>query len=65
MRVRIKKWKTQKSSLRNIKVPWPLVEKKASGIWKDRDFTRSSIRKGREICHLGLWKDPKGRTDEF
>ena len=24
-----------------------------------------SIWKGREICHLGLWEDPKGLTDEF
>ena len=24
-----------------------------------------SIWKGREICHLGLWKGPKGWTDEF
>ena len=24
-----------------------------------------SIWKGREICHLGLWKGPKGLTDEF
>ena len=24
------------------------------------DFARWSIRKGREICHLGLWKGPKG-----
>ena len=37
----------------------------ASGIWKDRDFTRWSIRKGREICHLGQWNGPKGRTNEF
>ena len=25
-----------------------------------RDFTHRSIRKGREICHLGLWKGTKG-----
>ena len=30
-----------------------------------RDFTRWSIWKGREICHLGAWKGPKGQTDEF
>ena len=24
------------------------------------DFARWSIRKGREICHLSLWKGPKG-----
>ena len=30
-----------------------------------RDFISWSIYKGREICHLGLWKDPKGVTDEF
>ena len=30
----------------------------ASGIWEGRDFTRWSIGKGREICHLGLWKGP-------
>ena len=35
-----------------------------SGILKGRDFTRWSIWKGGEICHLGLWKGPKGRTDE-
>ena len=32
----------------------------ASGIWKGRDFTRWSIRKGGGICHLGLLKGPKG-----
>ena len=37
----------------------------ASAIWKGTDFTLWSIRKGREICHLGLWKGLKGRTDEF
>ena len=37
----------------------------ASGICKDRDFTSWSIEKSREICHLGLWKGPKGGTDEF
>ena len=31
---------------------------------RGRDFTRWSIWKGREICHLGLWKGPKGLTDE-
>ena len=32
----------------------------ASSIWKGRDFTSWSIlKKGREICHLGLWKGPK------
>ena len=25
-----------------------------------RDSTHRSIQKGREICHLGLWKGPKG-----
>ena len=38
---------------------------KASGIWKGKDFTLSSIQKGREICRLGLLKSPKGLTDEF
>ena len=28
-------------------------------------FQASGIWKGREICHLGLWKYPKGLTDEF
>ena len=37
----------------------------ASGIWKSRDFTSWCIKKDREICHLGLWKGPKGLTDEF
>ena len=38
----------------------------ASSIWKGRDFTSWSIlKKGREICHLGLWIGPKGLTDEF
>ena len=38
----------------------------ASGIWKGKDFTSWSIlTKGRQICHLGLWKGPKGITDEF
>ena len=38
----------------------------ASGIWKGRDFTSWSIlTKCRQICHLGLWKGPKGITDEF
>ena len=39
----------------------------ASGIWKGRDFTGWSIYRGREICHLGLWKSSisKGLTDEF
>ena len=33
---------------------------------KGRGFTRWSIWKaGREICHLGQWNGPKGRTDEF
>ena len=31
----------------------------ASCIWKGRDFTNWRIKKGREICHLGLPK-PKG-----
>ena len=30
----------------------------ASGIWKGNDFTRWSMQKGREICHLGLSKGP-------
>ena len=30
----------------------------ASGIWQGSDFARWSIRKDREICHLGLWKGP-------
>ena len=30
-----------------------------------RDFTLSSIRKGKVICHLGLLKGPKGLTDNF
>ena len=25
----------------------------ASGVWKGKDFTRWSLRKGKEICHLG------------
>ena len=38
----------------------------ASSIWKGRDFTCWSILiKSREICHLSLWKGPKGLTDEF
>ena len=37
----------------------------ASGIWKGKDFTSWSIQKGREVCHLGLWKSSKGLTDEF
>ena len=37
----------------------------ALGISKGRDFTSSSIEKGREICHLGLWKGRKGLTGEF
>ena len=37
----------------------------ASGIWKDGDFTSWSISKGREICHLGMWKGPKGLKDEL
>ena len=34
-------------------------------LWKGRDFTSWIIQKGREIFHLGLWKRPKGLTDEF
>ena len=30
-----------------------------------KDFTSWSIWKDGEICHLGLWKSPKGPTDEF
>ena len=48
----------------DARYPWPVAEE-VSGIWKGRDFTRWSIRKGREICHLGLWKGPEGRTDEY
>ena len=33
-------------------------------IRKGSDFTSLSILKGREICHLGLLKDPIGLTDE-
>ena len=32
---------------------------------KGVSFQASGMWKGREICHLGLWKGPKGRTDEF
>ena len=31
----------------------------ASVIWMGWDSTSPSIYKGREICHLGLWKGPK------
>ena len=37
----------------------------ASGIRKSRDLTPWSIRKGRKICNLGLWKGLKEPTDEF
>ena len=37
----------------------------ASGIWKGRGFSSWSIKKGREICHLGLWKGPIGLKNEF
>ena len=32
---------------------------------KELGFTRWSIREGMEFCHLGLWKNRKGLTDEF
>ena len=48
----------------DARYPLPVAEE-ASGIWKGRDFTRWSIRKGREICHLGLWKGSKGWAGEF
>ena len=32
---------------------------------KGRDLTTCYISKGREICHLGLLKGPKGLTDDF
>ena len=43
----------------DARYPLPVAEE-ASGLWnlKGRDYTRWSIRKGREICHLGLWKGP-------
>ena len=37
----------------------------ASGILEGRDLTTCYISKGREICHLGLLKGPKGLTDDF
>ena len=33
-------------------------EGKASDLWKGRDFTRWSIWKSKEVCHLGQWKGP-------
>ena len=32
---------------------------------KGVSFSGFRFMKGKEICHLGLWKDPKGRADEF
>ena len=44
--------------------PEKIIFFQASGIWKGRDFTSWSIKKrDREICHLDLWKGPKGLTD--
>ena len=34
-------------------------------IGKGRNFTHYSIRKGRKIYQLGLWKGLKGLTDSF
>ena len=36
-----------------------------TGIWNDTDFTSWSVWKGREFCHLGPEKDPKGIRDAF
>ena len=34
-------------------------------IWMNRNFNAWSIWKGTEICHYGVFKDPKGLTDAF
>ena len=34
-------------------------------IWMNRNFNAWSIWKGTEICHYGVFKDPKGLTDGF
>ena len=41
---------------------WPI---RGGSARKGYLFQASGIWKGREICYLGLWKGPKGPTDEF
>ena len=38
--------------------PYNGLYAKASDLWKGRDFTRWSIWKSKEVCHLDLWKGP-------
>ena len=49
-------------SRRGYSLYWPI---RGGSVRKGYLFQASGIRKGREICHLGLLKGPKGLTDEF